>query len=150
MWARARVVVRETDISRWVYVYVRVGVWEAVILCIVAFCRRTDLSVHLPVQFNLPLLAKHIHLSTHLLVYQYPENKFKVLLRFQGFIEVSRFYWAWACVTWHLFYRLTTFVLMLSFRLNTKTHFSIQLFVYMPIDAPVHQPTCSFGYFHSD
>ena len=52
--ACVRVVVRETDISRWVYVYVRVGVWEAVILCIVAFCRRTDLSVHLPVQFNLP------------------------------------------------------------------------------------------------
>ena len=50
----ARVVVRETDISRWVYVYVRVAVWEAVILCIVGFCRRTDLSVHVPVQFNLP------------------------------------------------------------------------------------------------
>ena len=43
--ACVRVVVRETDISRWVYVYVRVGVWEAVILCIVGFCRRTDLSV---------------------------------------------------------------------------------------------------------
>ena len=43
---RARVCVRETDISRWVYVYVRVCVWEAVILCIVGFCRRTDLSVH--------------------------------------------------------------------------------------------------------
>ena len=33
--------VRATDICRWVYVYVRVGVWEAVTLCIVGFCRRT-------------------------------------------------------------------------------------------------------------
>jgi len=38
----ARVVVTETEISRWVYVYVRVGMWEAVTLCIVGLCRRQD------------------------------------------------------------------------------------------------------------
>ena len=39
---------------------------------------------------------------------------------------------------------------MLLFCLTTKTYLSPQLLVYMPIDLPVHYPTCSFWLFHSD
>ena len=38
---RAHEGVRETDICRWVYVYVRVGVWETVVLCFVGIFRQT-------------------------------------------------------------------------------------------------------------
>ena len=38
---------------------------------------------------------------------------------------------------------------MLLFCLTTKTYLS-QLLVYMPIDLPVHYPTCSFWLFHSN
>ena len=39
---------------------------------------------------------------------------------------------------------------MLLFCLTTKTYLLPQLLVYMPIDVPVHDPTCSFWYLHSD
>ena len=39
---------------------------------------------------------------------------------------------------------------MLLFRLTTKTYLSPQLLLYLPIDVPVHYPTCSFWLFHSD
>ena len=39
---------------------------------------------------------------------------------------------------------------MLLFCLNTTIYLSPQLLVYMPIDLPVHYPTCSFWLFHSD
>ena len=42
------------------------------------------------------------------------------------------------------------FTFMLLFRLTIKTYLSPQLLVYLPIFVPVHGPTCSFWYFHSD
>ena len=40
--------------------------------------------------------------------------------------------------------------LMLLFRLTIKTYLSPQLLVYLPIFVPVHGPTGSISYFHSD
>ena len=37
---------------------------------------------------------------------------------------------------------------MLLFCLTTKCYLSPQLFVYLPIDVPIHDPTCSFLYFY--
>ena len=37
--------------------------------------------------------------------------------------------------------------MMLSFQLTMKTYLSTQLLLYMPTDAPVHQPNCSFDIF---
>ena len=37
-----------------------------------------------------------------------------------------------------------------SLHLTTKTYLSLQLLVYLPIDVPVHNPTCSFSYSLSD
>ena len=71
--------------------------------------------------FSLFLLFRHnMHndLSTHLLGYLHtdpPENTFSV------------------------------FAIMLFFGLTTKTYLSPQLFVYLPINVPVHDPTCSFS-----
>ena len=42
------------------------------------------------------------------------------------------------------------FTFMLFFHLTTKTYLSPQLLVYMHIDVPVHYPTCSCSYCHSD
>ena len=42
------------------------------------------------------------------------------------------------------------FTLMLLLCLRTKNYLSPQLLLYLPIDVPVHDPTCSFAYFHSD
>ena len=42
------------------------------------------------------------------------------------------------------------FTFTLLFRLTTKTYLSPQLLVYMPLDVPAQDPTCSFLYFHSD
>ena len=42
------------------------------------------------------------------------------------------------------------FTLMLLLCLRTKNYLSPQLLVYLPIYVPVHDPTCSFSYFHSD
>ena len=39
---------------------------------------------------------------------------------------------------------------MLLFCLTIKTYLSPQLLVYMPVHVPVHDPTCSFLYLHSD
>ena len=39
---------------------------------------------------------------------------------------------------------------MLLFRLTIKTYLLPQLLVYLPKFVPVHGPTCSFSYFHSD
>ena len=39
---------------------------------------------------------------------------------------------------------------MLLLCLTMKTYLSPQLLVYLPIDVPVHDPTCSFSYFHSE
>ena len=39
---------------------------------------------------------------------------------------------------------------MLLLCLRTKTYLSPQLLVYLPFYVPVHDPTCSFSYFHSD
>ena len=39
---------------------------------------------------------------------------------------------------------------MILFHLTTKTYLSPQLLVYLPIDVPVHDPTCSFSYNLSD
>ena len=45
------------------------------------------------------------------------------------------------------FYLLT---LMLLVHLTIKTYLSQQLLVYLPIFVPIHGPTGSFLYFHSD
>ena len=37
------------------------------------------------------------------------------------------------------------FTIMLLFRLTIKTYLSPQLLVYLTIDVPVHDPTCSFS-----
>ena len=37
------------------------------------------------------------------------------------------------------------FTIMLLFHLTIKTYLSPQLLVYLPIDVPVHDPTCSFS-----
>ena len=42
------------------------------------------------------------------------------------------------------------FIFRLLFCLSTKTYLSPQLPVYIPIDLPIHYPTCSFWLFHSD
>ena len=42
------------------------------------------------------------------------------------------------------------FTFMLFFRLTTKTYLSPQLLVYMHIDVPVHDPTCSSSYCQTD
>ena len=39
---------------------------------------------------------------------------------------------------------------MLLFHLTTKTYLSPQLLVYLPIDVPVHDSTCSLSDFHYD
>ena len=39
---------------------------------------------------------------------------------------------------------------MLIFRLTINIYLSPQLLVYLPIDVPVHDPTCSFSYNLSD
>ena len=42
------------------------------------------------------------------------------------------------------------FTVMFFFGLTTKTYLSPQLLVYLPIDVPVYDPTCSFSYSLSD
>jgi len=42
------------------------------------------------------------------------------------------------------------FIFLLLFCLTTKTYLPPQPLVYMPIDLPVHYPTCSFWLFRSD
>ena len=42
------------------------------------------------------------------------------------------------------------FSFMFLFHLTTKTYLSPQLLVYLPIDVPVHDRTCSFLDFHYD
>ena len=42
------------------------------------------------------------------------------------------------------------FIFILLLCLTTKTYLSPQILVYLPIDVPFHDPTCSFSYFISD
>ena len=78
---------------------------------------------------------RHYYLSTYLLVY--------ITTRLTGRKKQSDL------LTLSQTYpktKSTCYMLTLSSRLTTKTCLSIQLFVNMPIDAPVHQPTCSTVY----
>ena len=90
----------------------------------------TYLSSLFSFRFNM-----HYYLSTYLLVY--------ITTRLTGRKKTKLLTYVITDLSENKIYLC---MLTLSFRLTTKTCLSIQLFVNMPIDAPVHQPTCSTVY----
>ena len=87
------------------------------------------------------------YMSTDVLVHQYTCSIYFLFFCISYAMTFQLIYWG-SYPQIHL--KINLFTLMLLFRLTIKTYLSPQLLVYLPIFVPVHGPTCSFSYFHSD
>ena len=102
-------------------------------------------------------LSKVTYLSTQLLVYMATEaSVHQPTSSFFFFLRFNMHTYLWTHLLVHVPTDLPTpkymylLILILSFRLTTKTYRSTQPRVHIPIDATVFHPTCSFWSFHSD
>ena len=89
-----------------------------------------------------------LYMSTDVPVHHYTCSVYLFLWGITSTITFQLIYW---CTYTQIYPKIKLPVyLHASLCLTTKTYLSSQLLVYMPIDLPVHYPTCSFWLFHSD
>ena len=86
-------------------------------------------------------------MSTEVPVHHYTCSFYLFLFGITATITFQLIYWG---TYTQIYPKIKLFIFMLLFCLTTKTYLSPQLLVYVPIDLPVHYPTCSFWLFHSD
>ena len=112
----------------------------------------TDVSVHDPTCSFSFRLAAEIYPSTFLLLYMYADEP-----GYQYTCSVYFFLFGITCtltvplICWGMYTQIHTKINLPVYLLclRTKTYLSPQLHVYLPLNVPVHDPTCLLSYFYS-